>query len=51
MARLFTAGARPQLQAWSLALDVVIAVAASALAIDETLTHARSAALDRKSVV
>jgi signal transduction histidine kinase len=44
MARLFTAGARPQLQAWSLALDVVIAVAASALAIDETLTHARSAA-------
>jgi signal transduction histidine kinase len=44
MARLFTAGVRPQLQAWSLALDVVIAVAASALAIDEILTHAYWAA-------
>jgi signal transduction histidine kinase len=44
MARLFAAGARPQIQAWSLTLDVVIAVAASALAIDETITHAHGAA-------
>ena len=39
MARLFAARARPQVPAWSLALDAVIAVAASALAIDETITH------------
>jgi signal transduction histidine kinase len=44
MARPFTAGARPQIQAWPLALDVVIAVAASALAIEEAITHARGAA-------
>jgi signal transduction histidine kinase len=43
MARLFTAGIRPPIQAWSLALDVVIAVAASALAIDEIITHAHGA--------
>jgi signal transduction histidine kinase len=36
--------ARPPIQAWSLALDVVIAVAASALAIDEIITHSRGAA-------
>jgi signal transduction histidine kinase len=44
MARLFTAGVRPRIQAWSLALDVVIAVAASALAIDEIITHSHGAA-------
>ena len=43
MARLFAAGARPHVQAWSLALDAVIAVAASALAIDEAITHAHGA--------
>ncbi len=41
MARLFAARARPQVTAWSLALDAVIAVAASALAIGETVTRAR----------
>jgi signal transduction histidine kinase len=41
MARLFTVRARPQVPAWSLALDAVTAVAASALAIDETITHGR----------
>jgi signal transduction histidine kinase len=35
--------ARPPIQAWSLAMDVVIAVAASALAIDETITHVHGA--------
>ncbi len=40
MARLFAAGARPQVPAWSLALDAVIAVAATALAIDETIIRA-----------
>jgi signal transduction histidine kinase len=40
MARLFAARARSQVTAWSLALDAVIAVAASALAIDETITQA-----------
>jgi signal transduction histidine kinase len=44
MARLFAAGARPQVTAWSLALDAVIAVAASALAIDETITQAHGRA-------
>jgi signal transduction histidine kinase len=43
MARVFAAGARPQVQAWSLTLDAVIAVAASALAIDETITHSHGA--------
>ena len=50
MARLFAVGARPQIQAWSLALDAVIAVAASALAIDETITHAYEAAAGYPSV-
>jgi signal transduction histidine kinase len=40
MARLFAARARSQVTAWSLALDAVIAVAASALAIGETITRA-----------
>src|SRR5258708_24795785 len=40
MARLFAAGARPPVPAWSLALDAVIAAAATALAIDETITRA-----------
>jgi signal transduction histidine kinase len=44
MVGLSAAGARPQIQAWSLALDAVIAVAATALAIDETITHAHGAA-------
>ena len=41
MARWFAAGTRPQLPAWSLALDAVIAAAATALAISEAIAHAR----------
>ena len=40
MARLSTAGERPQVPAWSLALDAVIAAAATALAISETISRA-----------
>ena len=42
MARLLAARSRPQLSAWSLALDAVIAAAATALAISETISHARA---------
>jgi signal transduction histidine kinase len=42
MARVFAAGPRPQLSAWSLALDAAIAAAATALAISETISHARA---------
>ncbi len=40
MARLSAAGERPQVPAWSLALDAVIAAAATALAISETISRA-----------
>jgi signal transduction histidine kinase len=41
MARVFAGISRRQVSAWALALDAVIAVAASALAISETLPHAQ----------
>ncbi|HEY1624613.1 MAG TPA: histidine kinase [Streptosporangiaceae bacterium] len=53
MARLFTAGERPQVPAWSLALDAVIAAAATALAISETISraHGNSFTVPRVTIV
>jgi signal transduction histidine kinase len=50
MARLFAAGPRPQVPAWSLALDAVIAVAATALAIEEAITRAHGESLVAPSI-
>src|ERR1700677_445647 len=41
MARVFAGISRREVSAWALALDAVIAVAASALAIAETISHAQ----------
>jgi signal transduction histidine kinase len=41
MARVFAGISRREVSAWALALDAVIAVAASALAISETISHAQ----------
>ncbi len=53
MARLSAAGERPQVSAWSLALDAVIAAAATALAISETVSraHGDSFAVPRITIV
>jgi signal transduction histidine kinase len=53
MARLSAAGERPQVPAWSLALDAVIAAAATALAISETISraHGDSFAVPRITIV
>jgi signal transduction histidine kinase len=53
MARLSPAGKRPQVPAWSLALDAVIAAAATALAISETISraHGDSFAVPRITIV
>ena len=41
MARVFAGISRREVSAWAVTLDVVIAVAASALAISETISHAQ----------
>jgi hypothetical protein len=53
MDRLSGAGERPQVPAWSLALDAVIAAAATALAIGETISraHGDSFAVPRTTAV
>jgi len=53
MDRLSGAGERPQVPAWSLALDAVIAAAATALAISETISraHGDSFAVPRLTIV
>jgi signal transduction histidine kinase len=53
MARLSATGKRPQVSAWSLALDAVIAAAATALAISETISraHGDSFAVPRLTIV
>ena len=53
MARLSAAGERPQIPAWSLTLDAVIAAAATALAISETVSgaHGDSFAVPRITIV